>query len=114
MRTRDAIAQAKRDGRAAGLNAAAWCIDGNTSDATCKAIADGLDSGDPAILDRFNVPNLSGEWADSPTPHSLASEYGIDAERRADALDEVCSAWENAASDAFWMELERLTKLQTA
>ena len=108
MRTREMLAAARRDGKSAGIAAASWCFDGNTTDETYRYFLEGYEAGDPAVLDRFNVPNLSGEWADSPTPASLADDYGIEADD--ERLDSVCTEWENAASDAFWAELQRVAK----
>ena len=112
MRTRDLLSMARKDGKAAGLGAASWCVDGNTTTETCAAILKGIEDGDPAILDQFNTPNLSGEYADDPTPQTLADDYGIDEARDPDGflLDEVCTEWEEAASSAFWTELERTVR----
>jgi hypothetical protein len=106
MRTRDILRAAKRDGKAAGLARASWCFDGNTTDETYRAFLKGFLDGDPAVMDQFNPPNLSGEYADDPTPHTLAEDYGTSAED----LDGVCQAWEDAASEAFWGELERVAR----
>ena len=108
MRTRTLMAAARKDGKAAGLAAASWCFDGNTSDETYQWFLAGWEAGDPEVLDQFNVPNLSGEWADAPTPHSLAEDYGMDDDD--ERLDSVCTQWENAAADAFWAELERVAR----
>lgn len=116
MRTRDIMAQARKDGRAAGHAAASWCYDGNTDAAWYERTLKGLEDGDPMVLDSFNVPNLSGEYADAPTPQSLAEDYGLDEQRDPDGyiLDEACTEWENAASEAFWHEIERVCRLQVA
>ena len=113
MRTRDAIRQAKKDGREAGINAASWCYDGNTNPEWYAKVLRGIENGDPEILDGFRTPNLSGEMADDPTPRSLAEDYGI-GEDRSDVLDEICSAWEDAASMAFWDEIERICRSYVA
>lgn len=110
MRTRDAIRMAKRDGADAGRAAASWYFDGNTKDETYAAVLKGIEDGDPAILDTFPTPNLSGEWAGDATPQSLAEDYGI--EGREDAIDAVCSAWEDAAWSAVQDEIERAARYQ--
>jgi hypothetical protein len=110
MRTREALRQAKQDGALAGENAAAWAFDGNTSLETYARILKGIEEGDPEILDAFNTPNLSGEYADGPTPASLADQYGI--ENRDWVLDQVCDAWLGAASDAFWKVVEHTCRSQ--
>lgn len=115
MRTRDIIRQARKDGREAGYNAAGWVFDGNTTLETYRAALKGIEDGDPMILDGFSVPNLSGEWADSPTPQSLAEDYGLTEDNDPDGwrLDAACTAWEDAASLAFWHEVERTARYHT-
>lgn len=112
MRTREAIREAKKDGADAGRAAASWIFDGNSSEESYRRILKGIEDGDPEIMDQFRVPNLSGEWADDPTPQSLAEDYGI--EGRDDVLDEICSAWEDAASTAFYAEIERIARQHLA
>jgi len=116
MRTREILRKARRDGREAGKNAASWCFDGNTTDATYRAFLKGWEDGDPMILDRFSPPNLSGEWADAPTPRSLAEDYDLTETNDPDGfrLDEACSMWEEHADAAFWGELERVARFHTA
>lgn len=108
MRTREIIREAKRLGRDAGEAAASWCIDGNTTDETKAKILKGYEDGDPEVMDMFRLPDLSGEWADGPTPRSLAEDIGI--EEDDERLDDACSAWEEAVSDGFWNELIRSCK----
>lgn len=112
MRTRDILRQAKKDGRSAGLAAASWVFDGNTTLATYRRTLEGLRDGDPAVYDAFRSPDLSGEWADAPTPATLADDYGIDEARDPDGdlLDEVCDVWQAAADAAFWTEIERVCR----
>lgn len=103
MRTRNIIREARRLGREAGENAASWCIDGNTTDETKARIIRGYDDGDPEIMDMFRLPDLSGEYADGPTPRSLAEDIGI--EEDDERMDGACTAWEEAVSKSFWREL---------
>jgi hypothetical protein len=110
-----AIAKAEKLGKAHGINAAEWAIQdswgGRVSSPqdyqAAKAFLDGAEAGDPAIMDRFNPPNLSGEWADSMTPRSLIEEVTegeiMLAEEEADA---VFQAYETEAANGFWQELE--------
>ena len=114
MRTRDILRMAKRDGKRAGVNAAGWALAvGRMTQLqereTAERVLRGIEDCDPAILDRFSVPNLSGEFAGDPTPRSLAEDYGIaDDDPRAEWLvDELSAAWENAASESFWREIAR-------
>lgn len=103
MRRREILAAARRDGKAAGTVAASWVTDGNTSRETYARILRGLEDGDPEILDSLPWPNLSGEWANDPTPRSLAEDYGITEERdpSGDLTADACDAWEDAAGAAF-------------
>jgi hypothetical protein len=109
MRTREILRQARIDGREVGQARASWAWDGNTADDFFPRVLAGITDGDPEVLDAFNVPNLSGEWAGDPTPSTLADDYGIDERRDPDGslLDEVCQAWEEAAANAFWDTLEK-------
>lgn len=51
---------------------------GNTTDETYRAFAQGLADGDPEILDRLPSAPLNGEWADDPTPTSLLHDLGVE------------------------------------
>lgn len=115
MRKREILRQAKRDGAEAGKNMASWALDDNTEE-TYRYILKGIEDGDPEVLDTFNTPNLSGEFAGDPTPQSLAESYGITEERDPEGylLDSVCTLWEDAASSAFWAEIERICRFQLA
>jgi hypothetical protein len=110
-----AIAEAEKLGKAHGINAAEWAIQdswgGRVSSPqdykAAKAFLEGAEAGDPAIMDRFNPPNLSGEWADSMTPAKLIEEV-TEGEISLEPEEEsaICDAYEQAASDGFWQELE--------
>jgi hypothetical protein len=110
-----AIAEAEKLGKAHGINAAEWAIQdswgGRVSSPqdykAAKAFLDGAEAGDPAIMDGFNPPNLSGEWADSMTPAKLIEEV-TEGEISLEPEDEsaICDAYEQAASDSYWQELE--------
>ena len=104
MRTRDLKSAARRMGRDAGISAASWVEIDETNAAT---ILMGFEDGDPVVYDAFRFPNLSGEYADDPTPQSLAEDLDLaEDDPRADWLiDEVCTAWETAASEAFEREI---------
>lgn len=110
MRTRDVIRAARKDGRRAGLNAASWAFDGNTKPETYRRALKGLEDGDPEILDAYRTPDLSGEWADSPTPRTLQSDYDVDDDRWERIEAEVCDAWLNTADEAFWREVARICR----
>lgn len=109
---RKATDRARELGREAGRAAATWYFDGNTADETYAAVRRGIDEGDPAILDTFKVPDLSGEWADSPTPASIMAEVYARPERHADAEDDVCRAWEDGAQEGYIEEIDRALRAQ--
>jgi hypothetical protein len=98
--------EAREMGRQAGLNAASWIIDGNTSPDHIQRMVKMLDDGDPEFYDWINPPNLSGEWADDPSRDSLYQEItghdpdSIDFE--ADdgwIMDKIADAWEAGVND---------------
>lgn len=107
--TQDQVSAEAREaaelGRQAGESAASWAFDGNTSIDTYRETIQGIEDCDPLVLDRFRVPNLSGEWADEVSSQDLTRELGI-ADEDAEHADEVCSAWEDAASEAYWAAVE--------
>ncbi len=94
---------AYHDGKAAG----SWVFDGNTEIEQYAAVLKGFEDGDPEIMDYCTSP-LSGEWADSPTPQSIQSEYEIPDEE----LDEACSMFEDAFQRGFWDEVISAAKIQ--
>ena len=108
-----AITAASDMGREAGSNAAHWII----QDSWGGRVTRGEKEAAQAFLDAFedgddtpNPPNLSGEWADSETPNSLMEslfdEDELELEEVQDAQDDICTAWEDAASDAFYSTLQ--------
>lgn len=101
-------------GREAGANAASWAIDGNTTDDDLRRILTGYDDGDPEVMDSFNLPDLSGQWADGLTPAALVTEIlgtpsGADLDEN-DLIEiegDLCCQWEDGVADGFWSELIR-------
>ena len=93
------------EGKSAGKAMASWVFDGNTDPANYARILKGIQDGDPEVLDNLATPNLSGEWADDPTPQTLAYDLGIETDDG--RLDDLCTLWEDAAHLAFWGEIER-------
>ena len=110
----EAIAEAEKLGKAHGINAAERAIQdswgGRVSSPqdreAAKAFLDGAEAGDPAILDSYNPPNLSGEWADSMTPAKLIEECVGPFLIPIEIEDEICQAYETEAANGFWQELE--------
>jgi hypothetical protein len=106
--------EAEKLGIEAGSNAAQWFA----QDAWGGRVTRGEKEAAQAFLDALNdggelpeSPNLSGEWADSETPASLMeSLFGYDWQdtpEYVEAQDEMCQAWEDSASEAFFSELAR-------
>lgn len=87
-------------GHEAGVAAGSWVIDGNTNEATAKAILQGIEDGDPEIMDIQPAP-LSGEWA-GESVGELSDKFGINLH---DA--ETADAFEAGFSEGFWHEVER-------
>lgn len=102
--------KARRFGREAGHNHATWASGNNTTEDWYRKTLDGIRDGDPEVLDSFNLPNLSGEWGGDVTPQILAVSVGFhpDPDSATDdgTLSELCQAWEDSASDTFWVYLE--------
>jgi hypothetical protein len=110
----------------AALSAASWATDGNLSDDHYARMVAMMDAGDPALYDYLpTMPNLSGEWADAPTPISLYEAVtGLDhaeEEERAglayetligSQVDAIANAWEAGVSETFETECERLIRAQ--
>lgn len=93
-------------------NAASWVTDGNESDDSRRHKLYLIESGDGEDLDEWLParPNLSGEWADNPTPRSLFEDLtGLDAHAEAtwnaDAynalVDELSDAYESGVDETF-------------
>lgn len=87
--------------------AASWAADGNTTPAHAARVLAMLDDGDPEAWDHLPpTPNLSGEWADGPTPTSLAWDLcgpgaDLDSDDGLELVDEIATRWEAGVSDTF-------------
>lgn len=97
-------------GRDHGKGAASWYFDGNTSQETYEAVLRGIDDGDPVILDTLPHSPLSGEWADDPTPTTLARDFELAEED----VDEACEAYEDGFYEAVHAEIERVARYHAA
>ena len=105
----DINAQAEKLGTDAGMAAAQWVFGDRTTPDTYRRYAEGIEAGDPAILDSLSEPSLSGEWADDYTSSDLIYDLGIEHEET-EYQDELCETWNEAASAAFWAEVERIAR----
>jgi hypothetical protein len=94
--------------------AASWVIDGNTDAEHYRHVLSLMDNGDPRADDYLPAtPNLSGEWAGDPTPHSLYEDVtGRSSSDRVFGaiIDAICDAWERGVEDTFQPECERLLR----
>lgn len=109
------LAEAAKLGTEAGVNAAAWweqdAIGGRATRGereTAECTLKGLENGDPETIDSLPFPNLSGEWADEQVPEDIYRELGVQPEPEDE--QDICEAWETAASDAVVSEVERLCR----
>ena len=105
---------ARRDGRSAGHAAGTWVFDGNTDTATYRATRKGINAGDPEVIDPLysRIPNLSGEMAGEPTPHSVLTDAGLDLYVAEFVFDDILQVWESACDAAFWQEVSRTITAQ--
>jgi hypothetical protein len=106
--------EAREMGRQAGINAASWVIDGNTTLFHIERMVAMYDEGDPEYHDYLPTrPNLSGEWADDPTPGTLAYEItGLDSDYPGfdQIVDAIADAWEAGVDETFEVECERILR----
>lgn len=95
-----------------GEIAASWYFDGNTTEDTYRAVLQGIEDNDPAILDTFPSAPLSGEWADAPTPATVLDALGVSEDD--DAAPEYLDAYEQSFYSASADEIERVARYQLA
>jgi hypothetical protein len=71
----DTLTMAQR-GRDDGVAAASWIVDGNTVApyTLLSNILQGMENGDPAVMDTLPVPHIGGEFADDPTWEQICME----------------------------------------
>lgn len=98
-----AIGYAESEGRCDGHAAASWYELGDATAA--RIVLDGINDGDPEVLDTLPHTDLSGEWADSRTgPMLVAEAYSVDmddiTESMMDAFSDICDAYETAYDTA--------------
>lgn len=103
--------QAYELGVTAAKAAASWTVDGNTTQEHIRRVLAMLDDGDPSAYDYLPCePNLSGEYADDPTPQSIARNIlGVEVEELPEGgelTQELVEAWELGVSETFSAECE--------
>jgi len=93
-------------GASHGKAAATHAFGGNTELAIYQQVVEMYETGDPALHDLIPSPSwLSGENSDDPTPDSLMAALGIPEGERDMVSDEVCTAYEEAADEAFILDV---------
>lgn len=100
-----------RRGKLDGQRAGAWVIDGNTHRETIWALHDGIENGDPAILDTLPSPRLGGEFADDPTWEDIINDE-LSREPDIDGEMELLSVYDAAFHMAMIDEVTRACKVQ--
>lgn len=95
-------------GRADAEAAASWAADGNTPADHARRVLAMLADGDPAAWDYLpEPPNLSGEYADGPTPMSLKRGLEVIGDATPENLAALCDAYEAGVADHFGPACER-------
>lgn len=112
--------QAYDMGRDAARAAASWIIDGNTKPEVIRDVVKALDDGYDISEFMPRRPDLSGEYADAPTPQSLAADIlGADYDTHgynapdflpAEQVDALADAFEAGVDDHFEQECERILR----
>jgi hypothetical protein len=100
-------------GQEAGKAAASVVFDHNTHPNWAAMVLLALDgvAGSPPVSDLVIEPHwLGGIWGGDPTPRSLAVNLGIDPDLNPGLMDEACTAYEQAASEKFWSEVEAFAR----
>lgn len=103
----EALAAAQKTGAEHGHAAGTWAFDGNTTSETYAWALKGLRDGDPAVLDAFpSEPGIDG--GHEYTSRQLCDDIDVDYDQTdTDEVDVLAAAYEQAARDAFWAEVER-------
>jgi hypothetical protein len=102
-------ANIRRRGFEDGKAAATWLVDGNTPDpyAVLSRLKNGIEDGDPEIMDQLPQPRINGEFADDPTwgdilreETELAADDDGEPSPYEDELFEIyCEAFSNGVDD---------------
>lgn len=104
---REWLEDAYAEGRQAAEDAASWIVDGNTTPEAVRYVLELFEEGDPAVWDYLPAyPDLSGQWADDPTPLSLARditglEFMDGTEVEGELMHAIADEWERGVSEHF-------------
>jgi hypothetical protein len=117
---RELVSTARELGEEHGRNAADWFAQDafggrhtGDSKAAARRILQQLDDGDPELWDAANVPNLSGEWADSMTTRRLSlycsTAVGYDHDNiDPDTEDRLAGYYEDAAQEQWSYRVHKM------
>ncbi len=95
-RYRDVLKHADRLGRMHGGNATMYYWDSTNPELEdFRKVLNGINDGDPEILDTLPSSPLSGEFAGDMTPQLLYEEVDATKRQIEDASNEICDAYEN-------------------
>jgi hypothetical protein len=103
---------ARQLGRDEGTARASWYFDGSTTRETYQRVLQGIEEGDPEILDDFPGSPLSGEWAGDPLPNDVLASLDVDPDDA--AVDDLLTAYEQGFTDAVAEEIERAARAALA
>lgn len=92
----DVLERAEQEGHEHGVAAGSWVVDGNTSEESARRLLQGIEDGDPEVMDELPSAPLSGEYADGLLPRDVLGWYDLDEEH--DAADDVLRAFEDGYS----------------
>jgi hypothetical protein len=106
------IQEAAERGKDAAIAAASWVTDGNSDTAERRRVLEMMRVGDDVAGYLPRQPDLSGEWADAPTPTSLGCELvenwdDLPDEEAGEIADALANAFEDAVSETFESACER-------
>lgn len=104
--------KAKAIGEEHGRNSGSKVFDGNTNFETYEETLGGIIEGDPEIMDRYNTPNFTNEYADY-MEGDLLRDLGLDPndlDVYETLQDELITEYEDAARQAFWDALEHVCR----
>jgi hypothetical protein len=100
--------RARELGQDAARAAASWCRDGNETDEHVERMRAMFAEGDPAVDDYLPaMPDLSGEWADAPTPSSLARDITGSDESSGELVDALADAYLEGVNETFQQACEQ-------
>ena len=101
-------------GKADGKNAAEWATQdlwgGRVTRGerqTAQRFLDGIEEGDPEIIDLIPRLDLSGQWADGVTEEDVLANCDVDTDRDPEDLEELIEAYRDAYDTAAIEEIER-------